>query len=139
MDASTVTHPMPLQLLSGPTDTRALPAEFRYTVREPVAVTVVFDAGSERPVEWIFARELLVGGLERETGMGDVVIGPAEDETGTPVIKISLSSPDGTAVMLAPAERVAAFIAETLRVVPTEIESTLIDIDVVLESLLKGA
>ncbi|WP_158542751.1 SsgA family sporulation/cell division regulator [Phytoactinopolyspora halophila] len=130
---------MALQLLSGPTDTRLLPAEFRYSADDPLAVTVVFDVGSESPVQWVFARDLLSTGLKRETGLGDVVVGPVEDAHGVPAVKISLSSPDGDALLLAPAAHVDEFVAHTCRLVPPGTEGQLLDIDLALGSLLDGA
>lgn len=134
-----VSHPMTLRLLSSPTGARLLPAEFQYSAHDPIAVTVIFDTGSTSPVHWVFARDVLAGGLDRQTGIGDISIWPVEDEDGTPAIQIRLSSPDGDAYLLAPAEQVEDFLARTWRVVPPDTEGQLLDIDLALDVLLDGA
>lgn len=134
-----VTYPMTLQLLSAPAGTRPLPAEFQYSPRDPLAVTVIFDTTSEAPVRWVFSRDLLSDGLERQSGTGDVTVTPVEDEHGVPAIQIQLSSPDGDAFMLASAEQVEDFVTQTWRLVPPGTEGALLDIDLALDSLLNGA
>jgi hypothetical protein len=139
MEATMVTYPMTLQLLSGPTGMRPLPAEFQYSPHEPLAIRVIFDVESDYPVQWVFARDLLSTGLTRQTGKGDVTIGPVEDEDGAPAVRIRLFSPDGTAVLHAPQAQVEEFVSRTWRLVPPGTESRLLDIDLALEGLLGGA
>ncbi|WP_166354043.1 SsgA family sporulation/cell division regulator [Phytoactinopolyspora limicola] len=134
-----VSHPMTLRLLSGPTGARPLPAEFHYSPHDPLAVTVNFDTTSESPVRWVFSRDLLVDGLDRKTGLGDVSIGPVEDDDGMPCVQIRLSSPDGDAHILAPARQVEEFVTRTWQLVPPGTESSHLDIDLALDSLLNGA
>ncbi|MET8847999.1 SsgA family sporulation/cell division regulator [Amycolatopsis sp. NPDC004625] len=72
------------------------PADLHYDPADPYAVTLV--TGFTR---WVFARELLAGGLIEPTGDGDVHIRP--DTGGDPaLIVIRLSSPDGEAELLIP-------------------------------------
>jgi hypothetical protein len=134
-----VSYPMTLQLLSSLSGARPLPAEFHYYPSDPLAVTVLFDTASESPVRWVFARELLSEGLEHQTGIGDVSICPVEDEFGLPSIQIQLSSPDGDAFIVAPAEQVEDFLARTWRAVPPGTEQMHLNIDIALEALLNGA
>ncbi|NED94175.1 SsgA family sporulation/cell division regulator [Phytoactinopolyspora alkaliphila] len=139
MEHMTVSYPMTLRLLSSQTGSRPLPAQFHYSARDPLAVTVVFDAQSESPVSWVFARDLLAEGLDGRAGIGDISLWPTEDEAGLPALQIRLSSPDGDAYILASASQVEEFLARTWRVVPPGAESALLGIDLALVSLLDGA
>ncbi|NDL56234.1 SsgA family sporulation/cell division regulator [Phytoactinopolyspora mesophila] len=139
MERTMVSYPMTLQLLTTPTGARPLPAEFHYYPNDPLAVTILFDSRSEAPVRWVFARELLSDGLDRQAGLGDVSICPVEDEHGLPSIQIQLSSPDGDAFIVAPAEEVEEFLARTWRAVPPGTESSRLNIDLALDALLNGA
>lgn len=51
--------------------TLTLNSEISYDNHDPLAVTVVLDADGERPVRWIFARDLLADGLSARVGEGD--------------------------------------------------------------------
>src|ERR1700740_3431312 len=84
-----------------------LVASLYYSGRDPYAVRMAFHVGTDEPVEWIFARDLLAAGIESRPGEGYVpvwpsaqscaeahrleVIGTADPE-GT-VLNIELSSP----------------------------------------------
>jgi hypothetical protein len=139
MEHTMVSYPMTLRLLSSQTGSRPLPAQFRYSARDPLAVTVIFDVLSDSPISWVFARELLAEGLDGRAGVGDISIWPTEDEAGLPAIQIRLSSPDGDAYILASAPQVEEFLARTWQVVPPGTEGALLDIDLALDALLDGA
>lgn len=134
-----VSYAMTLQLLSSPTGARPLHAEFHYSTHDPLAVTVIFDATSESPVRWVFARDLLSEGLNGQVGVGDVSVSPVEDENGIPAVQIQLSSPDGDAYLLAPADHVNEFVRRTWRLVPPGTEAPFLNIDTALDALLNGA
>jgi hypothetical protein len=68
-------------------------------------------------VHWTFARELLVEGVFRPCGHGDVRVWPAK-AGGRSVVLMALSSPGGDALLQAPAAQVSAWLERTLRVVP---------------------
>src|ERR1700730_15125811 len=93
-----------------------LVASMYYNGSDPYAVRMAFHVGTDEPVEWIFARDLLAAGIESRQGEGDVqvwpslisraetddldVIGAADaDET---VLNIELSSPFGQAHLKPP-------------------------------------
>src|ERR1700719_374454 len=88
-----------------------LVASLYYSGRDPYAVRMAFHVGTDEPVEWIFARDLLAAGIESRQGEGDVQVWPsarscaetegldvigmadtAGDEQGA-VLNIQLSSP----------------------------------------------
>jgi hypothetical protein len=130
-----------------------LVASLYYSGSDPYAVRMAFHVGTDEPVEWIFARDLLAAGIDARQGEGDVrvwpsaqscaesdgleVIGDASTE-GT-VLNIELSSPFGQAHFEAPAQAMAAFLHRTYQIVPAGQESGYIDIEAELNDLLRQA
>jgi Streptomyces sporulation and cell division protein, SsgA len=128
-----------------------LVASLYYSGRDPYAVRMAFHVGTDEPVEWIFARDLLAAGIESRQGEGDVqvwpsaqscaeadgleVIGTADTE-GT-VLNIELSSPFGQAHFEAPARAMSAFLQRTYQIVPAGHESEYVDIEAELNDLLR--
>ncbi|OEV11387.1 SsgA family sporulation/cell division regulator [Streptomyces nanshensis] len=115
-----------------------LPVHARLTYRpgDPYAVHIAFGAGPGAPVTWTFARELLVEGVFRPCGEGDVRVWPAKVQ-GRDVVCVALSSPDGDALLEAPAAAVSGWLERTLRVVPAGAESQVLGVDAALEDLLR--
>lgn len=97
-----------------------VPARLTYCPDDPYAVHAAFHIGSGAPVHWTFARDLLIDGVERPSGCGDVRLWPAG---GGAYVFLSLASPDGEALMEAPAALVRAWLDETLRAVPSGSEA----------------
>src|SRR6266545_4544737 len=89
-----------------------LVASMYYSGSDPYAVRMAFHVGTDEPVEWIFARDLLTAGPENLTRDGDVQVWPAAGADGE-VLNIALSSPFGKALFEAPAAGVAAFVRRT--------------------------
>jgi Streptomyces sporulation and cell division protein, SsgA len=116
----------------------ALPvrASLRYDPQDPYAVHVLFHepAGGE-PIGWSFARELLVGGLERPAGIGDVRVWPWAGPHGD-FVALALSSPDGNALFEVPRGVLVRFLRRTYIAVPRERESDHLDVDGALTRLL---
>jgi hypothetical protein len=124
-----------------------------YSGADPYAVRMAFHVGTDEPVEWIFARDLLAAGIEARHGEGDVQVWPsatscAETEDldvigppGSPgtILNIELSSPFGRAHFEAPAEAMSAFLRRTYLLVPAGRESDFADIDAELNDLLRNA
>src|SRR5690349_9781337 len=108
-----------------------VPAELEYDTRDPYAVAVVLHAGPGA-VRWLFGRDLLADGLLARCGDGDVRVGPAADPA---LVLVELTSPDGAAVLEAPAKEIAAFLDRTYDVVPAGSESDWFDFDEELEKL----
>ena len=98
--------------LFGPEGTSPIEAELRYDPADPYAVAVVFlMAGHE--VTWVFARDLLIRGVQGPVGDGDVVVFPSLDDDGSLVVGLELSSPQGRALVEAKAHDVVEFLART--------------------------
>ncbi|NLT56607.1 MAG: SsgA family sporulation/cell division regulator [Actinomycetales bacterium] len=123
-----------LRLVVADADAVPLPVSLRYSSADPYAVRAVFS-GDGMEVEWVFARELLRTGLTCPVGDGDVHVWPSWG-TGRELLMISLSSPDGQAVLEAGAEDVRSFLDRTTLVVPDGEESGYLDMDAALARLL---
>jgi len=124
-----------------------------YSGSDPYAVRMAFHVGTDEPVEWIFARDLLAAGIESRQGEGDVQVWPSSGscaetsdldltespETGEKVLNIELSSPFGQAHFEAPAQAMSAFLRRTYQIVPAGRESSYVDIETELNDLLRNA
>ncbi|MER7395768.1 SsgA family sporulation/cell division regulator [Streptomyces sp. NPDC000151] len=96
----------------------AVPARLRYLARDPFAVRLSFHIDTPHPVHWTFARSLLIDGLFRPSGSGDVRIWPARSDADRAVVCLSLTAPAGLTMLRAPALPVSAWLERTLRMVP---------------------
>ncbi len=113
-----------------------LVASLSYRGDDPYAVRMAFHVGMDQPVEWIFARELLIAGNDPASGSdGDVQIWPAAG-TGGDVLNIALSSPFGQALFETAAAPVAEFVRRTYQLVPAGREGEFVDVESELEELL---
>src|SRR5437879_43187 len=54
-----------------------LVASMYYCGADPYAVRMAFHVGTDEPVEWIFARDLLAAGIKAREGDGDVHVWPS--------------------------------------------------------------
>ncbi|MGW8765578.1 SsgA family sporulation/cell division regulator [Streptomyces sp. NPDC055815] len=134
-DNNTVERELELKLVLSPERSVPVPARLAYRTDDPYAVHITFHVGTDHPVNWTFARELLVEGVFRACGHGDVRIWPTKVE-GRSVILMALSSPDGDALLEAPSAQVSAWLERTLRAVPPGTESERLGIDDGLAELL---
>ena len=113
-----------------------LPVSLRYDPSDPYAVTATFRTGQGEGVSWVFARELLAVGLHRPIGDGDVQVSPGH-RGGERVAEISLRSPDGSALLHAPANDLVVFLGRTYTTVPDGTETDHLDIDRELERMMQ--
>jgi hypothetical protein len=138
MNDSTVSSILPLRLLSGVGGVLPLDAVLVYDANDPLAVSALFDTGAEKPVRWTFARDLLHEGLHRRVGEGDIVVWPAIDNEGEPAVNLRLCSPDGDALLEAPAVVIEDFLDRSAKLVALGDEAPLIDVDAALQAILDG-
>ncbi|MFJ9109145.1 SsgA family sporulation/cell division regulator [Streptomyces sp. NPDC102283] len=132
---SIVERELELKLVLSPERSIPVPARLTYRTDDPYAVHIAFHIGSESPVHWTFARELLVEGVFRPCGHGDVRIWPTK-VAGRGVICVALTSPDGDALLEVNSAAVAAWVERTLRVVPPGSEGDRLGLDEALAELL---
>jgi Streptomyces sporulation and cell division protein, SsgA len=122
-----------------------LMASLHYTCQDPYAVKMAFHVGTDEPVQWTLARDLLAAALHSHEGIGDVQAWPSAApsdpaaEDGAGILNLSMTSPYGHAQFEAPAAAVASFLQRTFRIVPAGQESLFIDFDAELAALLSQA
>ncbi len=134
MHRTVIERELELKLILSPERSVAVPARLSYRSDDPYAVHVTFHLTSEHPVDWTFSRDLLVEGVFRPCGHGDVRVWPTRTG-GRSVVLMALSSPDGDALLEAPAAQVSAWLERTLRVVPPGAEGEQLGIDDALDQL----
>ncbi|MFF2655366.1 SsgA family sporulation/cell division regulator [Streptomyces sp. NPDC058045] len=130
-----VERELELKLVLSPDRSVPVPARLSYRVSDPYAIHITFHVGSSCPVHWTFARELLVEGVFRPCGHGDVRVWPTK-VNGRSVVLMALSSPEGDALLEAPTAPVSAWLERTLRAVPPGSEAERLGIDDGLAELL---
>ncbi|MET4924081.1 SsgA family sporulation/cell division regulator [Streptomyces sp. PSRA5] len=130
-----VERELELNLVLSPERSIPVPARLTYRTEDPYAVHITFHISSDTPVDWTFARDLLVEGVFRPSGHGDVRIWPTKVD-GRNVLCVALSSPDGDALLEAPSAAVSAWLERTLRLVPPGTETDRLGIDDGLALLL---
>ncbi|AKJ12862.1 sporulation protein SsgA [Streptomyces incarnatus] len=135
MQHTVVERELELSLILSPERSVPVPARLSYRSDDPYAVHIAFHVNSDRPVHWTFARDLLVEGVFRPSGQGDVRVWPTKAE-GRSVVLMALSSPDGDALLQAPVPQVSAWLERTLRAVPPGTEGGQLGIDGALDQLL---
>ncbi|AOT59112.1 MULTISPECIES: SsgA family sporulation/cell division regulator [Streptomyces] len=137
MEETIVERELEMRLVLSAEQSVPVPARLTYRTSDPYAVHVAFHIGSEHPVYWTFARELLVEGVFRPCGHGDVRIWPSKAD-GRNVVLMALTSPNGDALLEAPSSQVSAWLERTLRVVVPGTERELLGIDDGLAALLSA-
>ncbi len=111
----------------------ALSAQFSYSPADPWAVTMTLSAIAG-PVDWTFARDLLMEGQYEPTGDGDVHVWPCLSACGEAVVIVELDSPSGETLLQFPTRAIQDFVHASLETVPTGDET--VDVDAWLEQLL---
>jgi hypothetical protein len=132
---TTVSAELGLMLVVPQHATVPLVASLFYSGEDPYALRMAFHVGTDEPVEWIFARDLLAAGLTELSGEGDVQVWPSAED-GQPVLHIVLSSPFGQAHFVAPQGAIAEFLRRTYDAIPAGHEGDHIDIGGELDGLL---
>ncbi|WP_306971829.1 SsgA family sporulation/cell division regulator [Streptomyces canus] len=117
-----------LRLVVSSESSLPVPAGLRYDTADPYAVHATFHTGAEETVEWVFARDLLAEGLHRPTGTGDVRVWPSRSH-GQGIVCIALGSPEGEALLEAPARALESFLKRTDAAVPPGTEHHHINVD----------
>ena len=106
-----------------------------YQHQDPFAVNMTFLTPDES-LTWTFGRDLLIEGLRRTSGDGDVSVAPSISPDGRAIVLITLSSPDGHLILQAPTSQISEFVARSLAVVPIGDEAANLDIDALITELL---
>lgn len=125
-----------------------LTASLSYRYSDPYAIRMAFHVGTDEPVEWFLARDLLASALHAREGIGDVQAwpsaasgDPAAEGTaaGHQILNIVIASPFGHAQFEVSARAIEAFLQRTYAIVAAGEESDYLDFDAELTALLSGA
>ena len=130
-----VTAELSLRMVVDSDRTVAVPCSLEYRAEEPYAIRATFRTGIT-DIEWMFARDLLLEGLQRPSGEGDVVMWP-ERHDDVPLLLIALNSPSGQAVLECDSAHVELFMRRTFQIVPIGEETASMDIDGTIAAILR--
>ncbi len=133
--AQVVTETVELEFVDPQGEATSIDADLVFDPADPYAATMVFRTGVQE-VLWTFGRELLIEGRYSPTGDGDVHVWPCLSSEGGAVVIIELCSPDGELLVQADARNVQHFVTAMLDSVPEGQESTFVNFDAELTSLL---
>jgi len=145
---STVSAELGIQIFTSQQAIVPVAARLFYSREDPYAIRITFHTDLDRPVEWMFARDLLATGTVVRKGLGDVTFWPSAGSadgagagagSGSGVLNIALSSPFGRAHFEAPASEISDFLRRTYQIVPAGQESEHIDVEAELNDLLRQA
>src|SRR5262245_48502117 len=117
-DLFTVLHGQPTPVVT----------RWRYEASDPFAISLAVRTAPERWVEWLIGRDLVIDGLERPSGVGDVRIRPRTVQ-GYDIVEIEIRSHDGRAVLEVDRDLLRRFVAATFDVVDHGSEVSRIDFD----------
>ena len=137
-------HPFPAQpfadqhlttemLLVADDSVQPVHAELCYRWVDPFAVQLRLSLARFQAVSWTFSRDLLIAGLSRPSGIGDVRIYPGGDG-----LLIELRSTDVRALLLADRLHIERFLGHTVSDVPIGSEIEHYDVDAELIRLGTG-
>ena len=116
-----------------------LMAELSYSCADPYAVQIAFEVGTDEPVKWILARDLLAAALHGSAGLGDVrawpsaascdpdVVAVGGGTAGHAILNIAMSSPYGQAQFEVSARAIEEFLQRTYELVATEQASSALE------------
>jgi hypothetical protein len=133
----TVTRTLALERIDDAGNAAPMLVTFRYDARDPYAVTLSF-ATAEPCVTWTFARDLLLHGIHRPTGDGDVHIFPSIETSGEAVILLELVGPDGEALVKVRTCDLEPFLHLMRETVPPGTEQAHLDVDEAVAALLSA-
>jgi hypothetical protein len=126
-DMFTVLHGQPAPVVT----------RWSYTASDPFAVTLAVRTRTDRWVEWLVARDLVVESLAGPAGEGDIRMSPQEVQ-GYDIVEIEIRSTDGRAVLEVDRDLLQHFVDSTTEVVALGDESGRMDLDVEIAKITQS-
>ena len=105
-----------------------------YATAEPFTVSLSFRVEPGEWIDWEFARDLLITGLDEPVGDGDIRVRP-DLAVDADILVLELESPDGYGVAEFHRDDVRRFVEATRDLVEQGEESDHLDIDAVIADL----
>jgi hypothetical protein len=115
---SPVEEVLTLRMLVNRDRVAEVPTRFHYDAAEPYAVRLAFHVGEADEAEWVFARDLLHGGLSGPSGQGDIKVWPCRCPDHGAALRLALASPYGSALLEADAAGVEQWLERCRALVP---------------------
>jgi hypothetical protein len=126
-DMFTVLHGQPAPVVT----------RWSYSPADPFAVTLGVRTRSDRWVEWLVGRDLVVEALEGPAGFGDIRMSPQVVQ-GYEIVEIEISSHDGRAVLEVDRDLLRNFVEATIEAVALGDEPTWMDLDLEIAKITQG-
>jgi hypothetical protein len=127
-DMFTVLHGQPAPVVT----------RWTYAAADPFAVTLGVRTRGDRFVEWLVARDLVVGSLHGPVGCGDVRMSPQHVQ-GYDIVEIEIRSADGRAVLEVDRDLLAEFADASVGIVPIGEEPAHMDLDAEINKITSRA
>ncbi|MEU0072062.1 SsgA family sporulation/cell division regulator [Streptomyces sp. NPDC006332] len=113
--------------------------DLSYDRADPYAVSLTFHMCAHTAVRWVVGRDLLLDGLERLVGVGDIQVWPSRRPSAGKVQIALCPGPKQEAVVVTVSARaLEAFLRRTLAMVPAGSEDCHLDVDTAVHQLLSG-
>ncbi|MEU5207614.1 SsgA family sporulation/cell division regulator [Streptomyces sp. NPDC020742] len=135
---STAKRTLEMQLLLGPDEAVPVAGRFSFRSDRPYEVEVAFLSRGRTVATWLFARELLLGGLHDEVGEGDVRVWPHHGPGRAQRVHLELSTDDSVCELSVRTAELTAWLEQTAAIVPPGDEGSYLDMDAHLARLLAG-
>ncbi|WP_406320077.1 SsgA family sporulation/cell division regulator [Streptomyces sp. NBC_00519] len=116
---------------------RPVMLDLSYDRGDPYAVSLTFHMCTDATVRWVVGRDLLLDGLEKLTGVGDIQVWPSRRPwAGKVHIALCPCAKEEAVVVTASARALEAFLRRTLAMVPSGTEECHLDVDAAVHQLL---
>ncbi|QES45227.1 SsgA family sporulation/cell division regulator [Streptomyces venezuelae] len=132
----TITQPLRMSLIFSDTEV-PIPAVLIYHSRDPYAVLLDTNMGTESHAVWTFARDLLADGISAPGSVGDGDVRIMRHAYGA--VFMSFTSPEGMALAEVDADDIDAFLTKSYATVPEGTEREHLGMDAELAHLLGEA
>ena len=127
-DMFTVLHGQPAPVVT----------RWTYSADDPFAVTLGVRTRSDRFVEWLIARDLVVEALRKPTGCGDVRMSPQHVQ-GYDIVEIEIRSTDGRAILEVDRDLLTEFVDASTALVAVGDEAAHMDLDAEINKITSRA
>lgn len=119
---------------------QASPIVSRWTYRadDPYAISFAVRRSTDRWVEWLVARDLVIEGLTTPCGIGDIRMRPQRVD-GYDVVEIEIRSDTGSAVLEVDRDLLAHFVHGSLEIVDLGEEPDHLNLDEAIARLTGSA
>ena len=127
-DMFTVLHGQPAPVVT----------RWTYSADDPFAVTLGVRTRSDRFVEWLVARDLVIDSLRGPAGCGDIRMSPQRVQ-GYDIVEIEIRSTDGRAILEVDRDLLMEFVEATTALVAVGDEAAHMDLDAAINKITSRA